>query len=317
MGRELRTCPTAVPMEPWEDEEGDDGEWVGGWKRGYGAPEDGRGGERVPEKLAGELERESGGGKGGAGAEELADSVIDENGKRILSGDCESESHREEEGEEEEGGAATAGAEAQEQMERRLYAFYGHVNVSKAHDVPRIASAFATDLTTLNQMLKVKYGISLTEFECQQDERDAQDTGEFVGAEGDEDAGLSTTSLLKKLAVESSLVDNPNGGGVGKGDEEEMLTIHKENMRRVNQMSPEERQQVIGDLQATPSRTVLHVGTLYSKYTRALTVENSGHAASTGPQDRSPPGAARNQTPQGGRREHCARTRGGGVRRIA
>jgi hypothetical protein len=201
-------------------------------------------------------------------------------------------------------------------MERRLYAFYGHVNVSKAHDVPRIASAFATDLTTLNQMLKVKYGISLTEFEYQQDERDAEEAaggGEFVGAEGDEDAGLSTSSLLKKLAMESSLVDDQNGGGVGKGDEEEMLTIHKENMRRMNQMSPEERQQVIGDLQATPSRTVLHIGTLHSKCTMALTVENSGHAASTGPQDRQPLGAARNQTPQGGRREHCARTRGGGV----
>jgi hypothetical protein len=79
-----------------------------------------------------------------------------------------------------------------------------------------------------------------------------------VGAGLDEDAGLSTTSILQKLAVESSLVRNEIGGGVGQGDEEEMLTIHKENVRRVNQMSPEERQHVIGDLQATPSLTVLY-----------------------------------------------------------
>ena len=151
------------------------------------------------------------------------------------------------------------------------------------------------------QMLKVKYGSSLSEFEEQQEERDALDTAAILagggegrgGGAGDEledaveDAGQSTTSLLKKLAMESSLVGNEHGDA-GQGHEEvssspaisppcylspptrpptypklihllssthththtythtyaqEMLTIHKENMKRINQMSPEEREQ--------------------------------------------------------------------------
>jgi hypothetical protein len=55
----------------------------------------------------------------------------------------------------------------EERLTRRLYAYYGHFNLSKIQEVPRIAEVFVQDLRTLDQMLTAKYGTSLGEFEAQ------------------------------------------------------------------------------------------------------------------------------------------------------
>ena len=99
----------------------DDGEWVGGWKARYGA-RDSASEERTESSDSTEDSQDNDGE--GAGREDRV-------------------------------------RHAEAGLESRLYAYYGHVNVSKVHDVTRIAEVFVNDLASLDRMLQLKYGQSL------------------------------------------------------------------------------------------------------------------------------------------------------------
>ena len=213
-----------VMRMPWKNHT-DDGEWVGGWKARYGA-RDSASEERTESSDSTEDSQDNDGE--GAGREDRV-------------------------------------RHAEAGLESRLYAYYGHVNVSKVHDVTRIAEVFVNDLASLDRMLQLKYGQSLSQFEemARREDADTPADGTIAGTghgremEGSGTGHAVTTNMLKDLARESSLVGAAGGRRGGESNEAEMRQIHEENMKRLHQLSPEERAQARADLhQVLDPRTV-------------------------------------------------------------
>jgi len=190
VGVELRRGSIDVVEEAWHDDV--DGDWVGGWKplcgpqtdlqekretTRQGSEEVGQVGHVVKEATrAVELDR---GGRGGSrsvgGGIELSSGDLGQAGsgrrernETEVSAETSVTAERMEGVEEEvEEGEEEVEEGEEERLTRRLYAYYGHFNLSKIQEVPRIAEVFVQDLRTLDQMLTAKYGTSLGEFEAQ------------------------------------------------------------------------------------------------------------------------------------------------------
>ncbi len=65
------------------------------------------------------------------------------------------------------------------------------------------------------------------------------------------------------MASDSSLVGGGfgerGGGTVGEGDEEEMRNIHEANMKRIYELSPEERRAAVEDLHQVLDPTMVRL----------------------------------------------------------